>query len=195
MEKNDKEAFRLYTLTCEMDFIAGYYAVGWCYENEIGVVKDLAQAAKFYAISAERNFAPAFDMLGQCYKLGQGVPADAKLAAKYYRIAATMNVSHAANEYGVLCFNGEGLTQDFKEALFWFRSAAALDNATSMTWIAHCFQNSFGVTKNLVLASCLYEIAISKKNEYASSAVKRLPLTSVRSLVRLLFADWFSLAG
>lgn len=65
------------------------YNIAQCYEDGIGISKNLLLAAYWYQKAAEQNYAPGQNGLGGCYFKGKGVPVDYEKAAYWFNKAAS----------------------------------------------------------------------------------------------------------
>lgn len=64
------------------------YDIAQCYDDGIGVAKNLLLAAYWYQKAAEQNYASGQNGLGGCYFKGKGVPVDYEKAAYWFKKAA-----------------------------------------------------------------------------------------------------------
>jgi TPR repeat protein len=82
------EAVKWDRKAAEQNLADAQCALGWCYANGHGVVKDEVEAVKWYRKAAEQNLAEAQKNLGCCYGLGQGVAKDDVEGYKWCLLAA-----------------------------------------------------------------------------------------------------------
>jgi uncharacterized protein len=108
---------------------AAQVAVGWLYDNGLGVAHDDGQAAHWYALAAEQGCAMPQQYLGLMYAQGEGVPKDFVLAAKWFRLAAEQGDPGGAYGLGVIYRDGDGVPPDLFEAYKWFTVAMAPGNS------------------------------------------------------------------
>ena len=55
MEKDLKEAIRLWTLAADQGDASAQYILGLCYKNGEGVEKDLKEAVRWFRLAAEKG--------------------------------------------------------------------------------------------------------------------------------------------
>lgn len=101
----------------------GSFVLGWCYQQERGVKRNLAQAARWYRKAANQGFAAAENNLGFLYNTGGGVPTDHAAALLWYRRAAEDGISDATLTVANLLLTGPEPVRDRHYALVWFRIA------------------------------------------------------------------------
>jgi TPR repeat protein len=101
----------------------GAFVLGWCYQQERGVKRDLAQAARWYTKAANQRFAAAENNLGFLYNTGGGITADHAAALQWYRRAAEDGISDATLSVATLLLTGPEPMRDRHGALVWFRIA------------------------------------------------------------------------
>lgn len=99
-------------------------ALGFCFENGIGVPKDYFKAVMWYRKSAEQGNVAAQYHLASCYELGYGVDKNYKEAYLWMRKAALQGKCRAQIELGRYYENGIGVEIDLEEALRLYRIAA-----------------------------------------------------------------------
>ena len=123
-------------------------ALGYCYENGLGVTKDLAEAVKWFRKAAEQNDAGALINLGVCYQNGQGLAKNDVKAWECFRKAAEFGLAVAQYNLGICYDKGRGVAQDEAEAVKWFRKAAEQNYALAQFNLANSFYVGRGVTKD-----------------------------------------------
>ena len=75
---------------------------------------------------------------------------------------------------GNMYLNGIYYTRDYKKALVYIQRAAEKNNAQALTDLAICYENSYGVARDLNKARELYRRGAAGGNEYAQKALGRL---------------------
>jgi len=118
---HDLDAVRLLRKAVRDDPKAAF-VLGWCYQQQRGVKRDLAEAAQWYRKAANQRFAAAENNLGFLYNAG-GIPANPAAALEWYRRAAEDGVSDAALSAAKLLLTGPESIRDRHSALVWFQIA------------------------------------------------------------------------
>jgi TPR repeat protein len=127
VERDLKEAARLYTEAARAGHLGAILVLGALYESGKGVRQSYHRAAEWYALAerlgqgAEAEFA-----LGQLYFYGRGVIHDYGEALSWYRKAARRG--HPVAQYvlgGAMYAEGWGLKQDLVEVYKWYTLALA----------------------------------------------------------------------
>ncbi|MHB1206864.1 MAG: tetratricopeptide repeat protein [Rhodospirillaceae bacterium] len=106
---------------------AAQIAVGWLYDNALGVPHDDVEAIKWYRRAALQGCATAQHYLGMMYAEGEGAAKDFNEAVKWFRLAADQGYAGGQYGLGIIYRDGAGATRDPVEALKWFRLAGAAD--------------------------------------------------------------------
>ena len=104
--------------------ISAQIAVGWLYDNGLGIPHDDAQAVKWYRQAAEQGDARAEQYLATMYAAGTGVPKNLIDAEKWFRLAAEQGSSGGQYGLGVMYRDGVVVIQDPIEAYKWFSLAS-----------------------------------------------------------------------
>jgi len=132
--------------------------LGMCYENGVGVPKDLAFAFQCYSEGAQKN--PIADLrLGRCYEKGIGVKQDQETAFKWYQSSA-INGNNEAQFRLAICFEkGHGTQQNQQRAAEYYQASAEQGNAEAQFKLADCYQHGLGVDQDYQTA-ILYFLAI-----------------------------------
>jgi hypothetical protein len=148
---HDREAVRLLHKAAGHD-PKGAFALGWCYQQERGVKRDLAQASRWYTKAANQRFAAAENNLGFLYNTGGGVPADHAAALKWYRRAAEDGISDATLSLARLLLTGPDPTRDQHGALIWFAIAQRLGahGVTTAPMFERLMQELPGVEREVI---------------------------------------------
>ncbi len=133
----------------------GQYALGDCYHEGKGVVKDDTEAVKWYRKAAEQGYAQAQYNLGYCYYGGTGVTEDKTEATKWFQRAipqflqlAEKGDPEAQCGLGWCYAFGLGTEKDNTEAVKWFQKAADQGNAEAQYSLGKHYYFGFGVEKN-----------------------------------------------
>ena len=122
--------------------------VGICYEEGIGVEKDLNETVRWWRKAAEQGYADAQCNLGYCYESGNGVEKDLNEAVKWYRKAAEQGQARAQCNLGYCYECGKGLEKDLNEAVKWYRKAAEQGYDRAQYNLGVCYDNGEGVDQN-----------------------------------------------
>jgi len=118
--------------------VAAQVAVGDCYAEGKGVVRDYKLAAEWYAKAAEKSDVAAEMHLAALYRDGsKNFPRDMTQAAQWYRKAADRGDATAQGTLGTLYFMGQGVTQNYLEAYFWLDLAAAFKGPRQSQYAAN----------------------------------------------------------
>jgi hypothetical protein len=134
LQKNEREAVRLYRSAAEKGHAPAQYYLGVCLEDGLGTVKNEAEACHWYKLAADHGYADAEFSLGTCYEYGCGVLKDLKEAIRLYRLAAQHLQADAQYSLGVCYADGhirateepfEGVNME-AEAFKWYKLAAAV---------------------------------------------------------------------
>jgi hypothetical protein len=126
VERNPKEAARLYSQAAETGHVGAIHTLGVLYEKGEGVRQSYHRAAEWYALAARLGRgADSQFALGQLYFHGRGVDHDYGEAQGWYRKAALQG--HAPSQYvlGAMFAEGWGLKPDYVQAYMWYTLALA----------------------------------------------------------------------
>jgi hypothetical protein len=83
IEKNEKEACKLFTSGAKGGDAFAQYYLGQCYYNGTGVKQSFSKALQWTNKAAEQEFVKSYGLLGACYYLGRGTVTDKKTAVKW----------------------------------------------------------------------------------------------------------------
>lgn len=82
------KAFEFYRKAAEREYAMAYWDLGRCYEDGVGVAKNLANAFDWYEKAANNDIVEAQYDIGRCYENGIGVAINYNMAKKWYEMAA-----------------------------------------------------------------------------------------------------------
>jgi TPR repeat protein len=166
-----QEAFELAQKNAINGIAIDWEALGWFFQDGIGVAKDEKEAVKWYRKAAEQGEATGQRLLGWCYANGTGVAKDEKEAVKWYTKAAEKEEEVGQRLLGWCYANGIGVAKDEKEAVKWYAKAADQGDDTAQNKLGNCYVNGIGVEKDYKKAFEWYCKAADKENSEALGSV------------------------
>lgn len=119
---------------------------------------------------SESGNAIAQNRLGLCYQEGKGVSKNTEEAARWYRMAADQGLVVAQSNLGFLYYENEY----YAEAVPWLRKAAEQGDSSAQFWLATCYENGYGVSKNIDEAGRWFWMAANQDDIYAQTNLGRL---------------------
>jgi uncharacterized protein len=126
VEKDGREAVRLFRLSADQKNALGQYCLGMAYFFGDGVARDEQECVRFLGLAAEQGIVEAMLNLGYVYEAGSGALQDDKEALRLIRSAAEHGNAEAQHYLGSLYETGrKGLEKDLQTAVFWYQQAAA----------------------------------------------------------------------
>ena len=144
VERSPEKAFHWYKKSADNGFIWGFYNVGKCYCEGIGVQQNLGTAREWYKKSADMgNFwahmrlaelgdADSMNYVGDCYYDGraadQGVERSPEKAFHWYKKSADNGFTWGFYNVGKCYSEGIGVQQNLRTAREWYRKAADMGN-------------------------------------------------------------------
>ena len=147
-KKDYNSAVQYYYESAKLGYAAAQHNLGYCYDEGLGVTKDLYEAVKWYRKAADQGNAAAQNNLGYCYAKGLGVTKDQYEAVKWYRKAAEQGDKVAQFTLGNCYRKGLGVTKDEYEAVKWYRKAAEQGYAAAQNSLGYCYEKGLGVTQD-----------------------------------------------
>ena len=161
--------------------------LGRCYMNEFGTKRDFKKAHEYFAKAAEKNNPWGINGLGVCHQYGWGTPKNLQAAMTFYKKAAelrhplaTLNLARTYADEGSGFFDAKLAEEYFRKALELNAPGAksyfalflcgqkrykeavpllqdSLDDPLSMSLMADCCQNGWGVPVDITKAVDLAE--------------------------------------
>lgn len=148
------------------DAIAQNEVGGWYYRGR-HVKQDYAEALQWWSKSAKQGNAQAIGNMGLCYQTGHGIAADSLRATQLYQKSIK-----------------EGNTALFNQNI----EQAKKGNIFSDMLIASCYQNGYGVTKDINKAVPYLTIAAGKN---CVAAQRELAMILLNDKKAIEAAPWF----
>ena len=150
-KRDFKKAHEYFARAAEKNDPWGINGMGVCNQYGFGTSKNLHAAMTFYKRAAELKHPLGTLNLARVYADRKGGFFDAKLAEEYFRKALELNAPAAKSEFAsFLCDQ-----RRYKEAVPLLQDS--LDNPLSMSLMADCCQNGWGVPVDIAKAVDLAE--------------------------------------
>ena len=168
IEKNLKEAVRLFTLAAEQGDVDSQFNLALMYKDGEGVEKNLEEAVRLYTLAADQGDADAQFNLALMYYNGEGVEQNLEEAVRLFTLAAEQGDPSAQFNLGLMYHYGEGGCQDYTEAIKWYELASEQfhnDASLNLGWM---YENGYGVEQNYDEAKEYYLLAAMQGNTLAN---------------------------
>ena len=114
----------MYKQSADAEDVGGIGGLGVCYENGIGVQKNISTAITYYKKAADSNHAYSLDRLYRLYREGDGVTKDTDAAITYLRQAADLGNTSSIYSLGYEYYAGEIIHADKQKALEYMKKSA-----------------------------------------------------------------------
>ena len=177
--KDEWEAARLYKLAADKGDAYAQGNLGRMYEKGRGVAKDEWEAARLYRLAADQGNVYAQGNLGRMYEDGRGVVKDEQEAVRLYKLAADQGNAHAQSILGRMYEKGRGVAKDEPEAVRLYKLAADRGNAYGQSNLGRMYEFGLGgLTRNLLIALHLYQLAASAGDKTAKDSLLRLGVSN-----------------
>ena len=138
-----------------------------CYQNGIGVEKNLYKAIPYLASAGENNCVDAQRDLGVILLNGK----KAGEAAMWFKRGAENGDLTCTFYYGKMLLEGLGVKENQKEGANYLLKAADAGFPQAMYYVGNCYINGTGLTKNAEQAVKWYKSAAGKGNHQAQWAL------------------------
>jgi hypothetical protein len=120
-------------------------ALGYLYENGMGVERNLEEAAKWYKAAAEQGDPEGQHNLGVSYEKGEGVAMSLDQAEHWYRKAAEQDNVLSQHNLGILLYRQN---KNLDEARKWLLTAANQEYAGSQYILGVIYMQGMAVDAN-----------------------------------------------
>ena len=141
--------------------------VGYLYEVRMS---NIGEGVKWYKKAMGLNDSLAHSNMARIYYR----MTDYKLAAQTLEKASKLGDTGADAMLGNMYLNGIHFKKDYKKALVYIQKAVADDDPQALTNLAICYENSYGVARDMDRAIEFYKCGAAQGNEYAKRALERL---------------------
>jgi hypothetical protein len=136
VQKDKKEALRLYFLSAAQGYISAMNNIGVVYAvGGDGVVANLEEAATWYRKAAEQGDATSQNQLGELYLYGRGVQKDYVEAMKWF-LKASRSSERANYNLGSIYEKGLGVPQDLGKARSYYQVAQSKGSLSAKNKLA-----------------------------------------------------------
>jgi hypothetical protein len=115
-------------------------ALGFCFENGLGVVKNDQRAFELYSKAAAAGSAVGMANVAGSYVHGTFVKQDFGKALDWYEKSIEAGNEASLQSIGNMYFNGQGVPKDYQTAANYFQQAVDLDNVYSMRFLANMYE-------------------------------------------------------
>ncbi len=166
LPKDEKEAFRLFSLSALQGHVLGQNDLACAYYNGVGVKKNFKEAFKNYKLAADQGSAVAQTNVGWMYEEGLGVKKNLKEAVKYYKFSADQGHAWGESNLGRMYRDGlGGLPKDDKEAVRLFILSAEHGNAFGQKNLGNMYaEGRGGLPKDEKEAVKYYKLSADQGN-------------------------------
>jgi TPR repeat protein len=120
-----------------------------CFDEGLGVERDLEQAAKLYRQAAEKGNSVAQNNLGVCYDRGYGVEKNEREALRWFRKAADQNFATANANMADFYFDGNGVPKDAAKGIALLRKGSEQGSGYAQAKLGMCYLIGKGMEANL----------------------------------------------
>ena len=162
-----KEALAFIKPTADSGDARAATLVGYLYEVRMS---NIGEGVKWYKKAMGLNDSLAHSNMARIYYR----MTDYKLAAQTFEKASKLGDTGADAMLGNMYLNGIHFKKDYKKALVYIQKAVADDDPQALTDLAICYENSYGVARDMDKAIEFYKRGAAGGNEYAKRALQRL---------------------
>ena len=162
-----KEALAFITPRAEAGDARAVALVGYLYEVRMS---NIGEGVKWYKKAMGLNDSLAHSNMARIYYR----MTDYKLAAQTLEKASKLGDTGADAMLVNMYLNGIHFKKDYKKVLVYIQKAVADDDPQALTDLAICYENSYGVARDMDKAIEFYKRGAAQGNEYAKRALERL---------------------
>ena len=164
-ELSAEERYAWAERAAETGYAPGVYQLGFCYQNGIGVSKDLARSQELYEQAAAAGFGFAAYRLGMAFMEGTLGPVSAQKAVHFMERAHELGEASGALALGSWFESGERLAPDSNAARLWYERASQLGDFTASHRLQQAYTlGELGVARDLSKAKH-YELLVFSQTE------------------------------
>ncbi|CAB4415373.1 unnamed protein product [Rhizophagus irregularis] len=191
IEKNENEieTFKRYEKSAKQDDSDAQNYLGYFYENDLGVQKDLEKAFYWYQRSAENGNKLAHYNLISYYLNGRNIDEklvkqendkmqyilgyfyeikkDSEKSFYWYLKSAENGNKFAQYNLGLYYQNGWGIEKDEIKAFIWYEKSAKQDNSDAQNYLGFLYKNGINIQKDLEKSFFWYQKSAINGNKIA----------------------------
>lgn len=158
IEKGNKTLFNQNDELAKKGNVFSNMLIATCYQNGIGVSKNVAKAIPYLTSAANSNCVVAQKDLGMIL-LGNKKAAE---AAPWFKKGSENGDLTCTFYYGKMLLEGLGVKTDKKDGANYLLKAADAGFPQAMFYVGNCYMNGDGLTKNVEQAVKWYKLAAGK---------------------------------
>lgn len=169
LERDYKEAFRLFEIASNKGFHHAMNNLGWMYTKGIGCRLDEEKGGKLIKMAADLGSTIA------CFNYGVFIiNLNFDEGLKYITQSAMGGYPKAQNYLGELYFIPEYLHLDYEKAFYWFQEATLNFNEYAMKSLGDMYRDGLYVKKDYKRAEYYYKLAVDYGYDYATVYIAQL---------------------
>ena len=163
-----EEAAKWYMKAAEQNDAEGCLNLGRCYEQGIGLPRDMVKARRCYSRAANKGCVEATVAASMLYLRSLGCQNTDKSVAQGMLQTLAETVPAAMTALGICYQHGYGIMPDILEAVKLYQTAAKLGNAQAKYLLAKCYEQGAGVEMDMsTYFTLLHEAAVMGSPEAA----------------------------
>ena len=165
IDRNKREAAKLFKKAAEAGSIEANLKLGICYENGDGVPRDYNQAIYYHQVAADEGNAESMYHLAEIYRTGEGnIKVDLQEAAQYYADAAKKGHAMSMHFLASMFRDGGGVNQNYDKAVEFFEKAIQAGDSTANIDLGVMYLIGQGVKEDHIKAAKYFEAGANAGN-------------------------------
>lgn len=173
-ESDPVKAFECFKQSANQGYTKAQYQLCVCYDEGIGVRKNIAEAARWCEMAAYGGYDKAQSEIGYCYEYGHGVLRNTREAVRWYRIAAEQGNIEAKNNLAFCYQKGRGVNKNVSEAIRLYKEASDAGHASAQYNLGFCYWYGEGVAVDKAKAVELFRESARRGNARAEQMMRIL---------------------
>ena len=173
-DPDPEKAFEYFKQSANQGYTKAQYQLCVCYDEGIGVRRNVAEAARWCEMAAYGGYAKAQSEIGYCYEYGHGVLRNTREAVRWYRIAAEQGNIEAKNNLAYCYQKGRGVSKNVEEAIRLYTEASEAGHASAQYNLGFCYWYGEGVAIDKNKAVELFRESARRGNARADQMMRIL---------------------
>jgi TPR repeat protein len=173
-DPDPEKAFEYFKQSANQGYTKAQYQLCVCYDEGIGVRRNVAEAARWCEMAAYGGYAKAQSEIGYCYEYGHGVLRNTREAVRWYRIAAEHGNIEAKNNLAYCYQKGRGVSKNVEEAIRLYTEASEAGHASAQYNLGFCYWYGEGVAIDKNKAVELFRESARRGNARADQMMRIL---------------------